>query len=168
MKISSQEEYGLRCLIQVAKFGTENPVPISEIASLEGLSVEYVGKLLMKLRKGGLVESVRGKAGGYVPAMPPEEISLRLVLDVLSEPMYDPSYCERFSGTEESCVHLAECSIRPIWSVVNKFVAQALSRITLADVIESEVSALSRLSETLAEEAASVSRKSLEEHQARS
>ena len=102
MKISSQEEYGLRCLMQVARHSTENPVPISEIAMQEGLSVEYVGKLLMKLRKGELVSSVRGKAGGYVLARPAEEISLRLVLEVLSEPIYAPDYCERFAGTERT------------------------------------------------------------------
>ena len=64
MKVSSQEEYGLRCLLQVGKKRTdETPIPISEIAVREGLSVEYVGKLLMTLRRGGLVKSIRGKAG---------------------------------------------------------------------------------------------------------
>jgi Rrf2 family protein len=153
MKISSQEEYGLRCLVQVARHGSSSPVPISEISAQEGLSVEYVGKLLMKLRKGGLVDSVRGKAGGYVMAMPPAEISLRLILDVLSEPMYDPKYCERFSGTEANCVHLDECTIRPIWSIVNRFLAEALSRVSLGDVLESETDARSKLSQTLAEQA---------------
>ena len=100
MKVSSQEEYGLRCLLQVARQSSEDtPLPISEIAVREGLSVEYVGKLLMKLRKGELVSSVRGKAGGYVLALAPEEINLRMVIDVLSEPLYDPTHCEKFSGT---------------------------------------------------------------------
>ena len=153
MKISSQEEYGLRCLVQVARDAGERPLPISEIAMQEGLSVEYVGKLLMKLRKGGLVDSVRGKAGGYVLARPPEEISLKLVLDVLSEPIYDPAYCKRFSGTETTCVHVDECGIRPIWSIVNRFLADALSGVTIADLIESEVLAKRRLKASIQEQA---------------
>ncbi|MHC4473213.1 MAG: RrF2 family transcriptional regulator [Planctomycetota bacterium] len=153
MKISSQEEYGLRCLMQVARNSADNPVPISEIAVQEGLSVEYVGKLLMKLRKGELVTSVRGKAGGYVLALPADEVSLRLVLDVLSEPIYDPGYCERFAGTEDACVHLDDCAIRPIWSVVNRFLAEALDRVSLADVLEDEQAARARLQQSLADQA---------------
>ncbi len=154
MKISSQEEYGLRCLIQVARDAGESPLPISEIAMQEGLSVEYVGKLLMKLRKGGLVDSVRGKAGGYFMAQAPGEISLKLVLDVLSEPIYDLAYCDRFSGTEETCVHVEECGIRPIWSIVNRFLADALDGVTIADLIESEVLAKKRLKASIQEQAA--------------
>ena len=154
MKISSQEEYGLRCLIQVARDAGKSPLPISEIAMQEGLSVEYVGKLLMKLRKGGLVDSVRGKAGGYVMAQPPDEISLKLVLDVLSEPIYDPAYCDRFSGTEDTCVHVAECGIRPIWSIVNRFLADALDGVTIADLIQSEVMAKKRLKASIQKQAA--------------
>ena len=153
MKISSQEEYGLRCLMQVARDSGESPLPISEIAMQEGLSVEYVGKLLMKLRKGGLVDSVRGKAGGYVLARSPREISMKLVLDVLSEPIYDPAYCDRFSGTEETCVHVDECGIRPIWSIVNRFLADALDGVTIADLIESEGLARSRLKASIQEQA---------------
>jgi Rrf2 family protein len=154
MKISSQEEYGLRCLLQVARDGTESPVPISEIAAREGLSVEYVGKLLMKLRKGELVSSVRGKAGGYTLAMPAEEISLRLVLDVLSEPIYDTRYCDRFSGTEKTCVHADNCGIRPIWAVMNRFLGQTLSSLSIADVLESEAAAIERLKQVMVEQAA--------------
>jgi Rrf2 family protein len=153
MKISSQEEYGLRCLVQVARETGGGPLPISEIAMSEGLSVEYVGKLLMKLRKGGLVDSVRGKAGGYVLARPAEDITLKLVLDVLSEPIYDPGYCERFSGTEETCVHVDECGIRPIWSIVNRFLANALDGVTIADLIESEILAKKRLKASIQEQA---------------
>ena len=153
MKISSQEEYGLRCLVQVARDAGESPLPISEIAMQEGLSVEYVGKLLMKLRKGSLVDSVRGKAGGYVLARPAGEISLKLVLDVLSEPIYDPAYCDRFSGTETTCVHVDECGIRPIWSIVNRFLADALDGVTIADLIESELLARKRLKASIQEQA---------------
>ena len=150
MKVSSQEEYGLRCLLQVARRGEEDsPLPISEIAMSEGLSVEYVGKLLMKLRRGDLVSSVRGKAGGYVLALPPEEITLRMVIEVLSEPLYGDGHCEKFSGTEEVCVHLGNCGIRPVWDEVNRFLSEALSQITVADLIESEMKARDSLRRSL-------------------
>ncbi|MEN8148372.1 MAG: Rrf2 family transcriptional regulator [Planctomycetota bacterium] len=157
MKISSQEEYGLRCLLQVARDGVTTPVPISEIAAREGLSVEYVGKLLMKLRKGELVSSVRGKAGGYTLAQPATEISLLLVLQVLSDPVFDRSYCARFSGTEETCVHADNCGIRPIWAVVNQFLDRTLSNMTIADVLSSEADAIVRLKQVMIEQAEALS-----------
>jgi Rrf2 family iron-sulfur cluster assembly transcriptional regulator len=131
----------------------DSPVPISEISSREGLSVEYVGKLLMKLRKGELVCSVRGKAGGYTLAKPATEISLRLVLEVLSDPVFDTRYCSRFSGTEETCVHADDCGIRPIWAVVNQFLDRTLSNLSIADVLESEQDAIVRLKQVMVEQA---------------
>ncbi len=153
MKISSQEEYGLRCLLQVARHAGDDPLPISEIAAREGLSTEYVGKLLMRLRRGGLVDSVRGKAGGYTLARPAAEITLRLVLEVLSEPIYEPTLCTKFSGTEAVCVHVANCGIRPIWSLVNQFLAEALDRVTLADLSTNEVEARRLLLRSLRDQA---------------
>ena len=61
MQLLASEEYGLRCLVQVARRGTSSPVPIPTIAAAEGLSVEYVGKLMRVLRKSGLVSKADEK-----------------------------------------------------------------------------------------------------------
>ena len=91
-------------------------------------------------------------------ARPADEGSLRIVLEVLSEPIYAPDYCERFAGTEESCVHIEDCGIRPIWSVVNRFLAEALERVTLKDVLEDEKVAMARLQQSLADQATEFNR----------
>lgn len=158
MKVSSQEEYGLRCLLQVGKKSTdETPVPISEIAVREGLSVEYVGKLLMTLRRGGLVKSIRGKAGGYTLALPPDEVSLKDVLEVLSEPLYVAKHCDRFSGTEDVCVHTEDCSIRPVWQELHLFLSESLGRVKLSHLLASETKAHRMLRLSLREQAAKLS-----------
>ena len=64
MQLLAQEEYGLRCLLELARHDTK-PRTIQQIASAEGLSPDYAAKLLRELRRGGLVESTRGAAGGY-------------------------------------------------------------------------------------------------------
>ena len=75
MKISAVEEYGLRCLLQLARTASEQPlVSAEEIAIREGLSVAYVEKILSQLRKAGLVKSVRGMYGGYQLARPADDI----------------------------------------------------------------------------------------------
>ncbi len=73
MNLSSQEEYGLRCLLQVAAHGAPEPLSIAQIAVAEGISPEYTAKLMRLLRKGGLVDSTRGAGGGYRLARQPAE-----------------------------------------------------------------------------------------------
>ena len=65
MKLSAQEEYGLRCLLQMASRGNEASLSIPEISRAEGLSVPNVAKLMRLLRIAGFVKSVRGQSGGY-------------------------------------------------------------------------------------------------------
>src|SRR5262245_34478561 len=138
MKISAQEEYGLRCLLQLAR-ASEPSLSISEIASREGLSQPYVAKLLAVLRQGGFVDSARGRAGGYRLARPANQIGLGALLDSLGEPLFDqPTYCEKHSGTEtNACVHLGGCSLRALWQTLETWMRTTLDRITLADLLQS-------------------------------
>src|SRR4051812_43946869 len=112
MKITAQEEYGLRCLMRLARVHGGQALTIPEISAAENLSAPYVGKLLAVLRNAGLVESVRGRTGGYHLVRPPSEIRLGKVLLLLGEPLFeDPGYCERHAGPETSgpCVHQDDC-----------------------------------------------------------
>ena len=139
MKITAQEEYGLRCLLQLA--GSSASVTIAEIAAAEGLSRSYVGKLMALLRDGGLIESVPGRTGGYRLATEAEQISLARVLGALGEPMFGgEAFCGRHAGTETggTCVHLGSCSLRSIWGVLEQWTQQVLSRISLADLSANE------------------------------
>ena len=76
MKISAQEEYGVRCLLQIGGRGLGASLTIPEISRAEGISSHYVAKLLRVLRRGGLVKSVRGQAGGYTLSRPLSEITV--------------------------------------------------------------------------------------------
>ncbi len=141
MKITSQEEYGLRCLLRLARAGSGRSLTIPEIAANEGLSIPYVAKLLSVLRQAGLIDSVRGRSGGYRLAAPPGEISLGSVLMALGEPLFDePSFCGRHPGTETDgkCVHLGACTLRELWQGLEQWVRRALGRITLADLLQNE------------------------------
>src|SRR5260370_8079238 len=88
MKITAQEEYGLRCLLRLAQAAEGQSLTLPDIASGEGLSVPYAAKLLTVLRQAGLIASVRGRAGGYRLARPPEHIPLRPLLLTLAEPLF--------------------------------------------------------------------------------
>lgn len=142
MKITSQEEYGLRCLLRLARAEEGHSLTIPEIAADEALSVPYAAKLLAVLRQAGLIESVRGRAGGYRLADPPAEIRLGSVMEALGEPLFDePTFCNKHTGTETTdgrCVHLGGCTLRALWHTLEDWMRKALDRITLADLLQSE------------------------------
>src|SRR5262245_56367111 len=138
MKLSSQEEYGLRCLIQVARHDPEGSVTIPEISRIEGLSIPHVAKLMRLLRRGGFVKSVRGQAGGYKLARPPDHLNIGEVLAWLGGRLFDPSFCSMHSGMAELCTHSIDCSIRSLWQSVQHVVDQMLGQVTLSQLLGGE------------------------------
>lgn len=136
MKFSSQEEYGLRCLLNMARNQEEGQSrSIQEISRDEGLSASYVGKLMRLLRLGGFVESVRGMEGGYTLARPANEILVGNVLTTLGGRLYEPDFCEKYPGVEDTCTHTASCNIRPLWSMLQTAIDNALGNMTLEDLL---------------------------------
>jgi len=134
MKISAQEEYGIRCLLRLAEQGAGGSLTIPELARAEGLSPEYVAKLLRPLRQGGFVKSVRGQAGGYRLARRAGKIRLRDVLRALGRPFFDSRFCADHAGNVERCTHAARCSLRPLWQGMQKAVDEVLGRVSLAEL----------------------------------
>jgi len=138
MKLSSQEEYGLRCLLQVAHHGPDGSMTIPEIAGIEGLSIPHVAKLMRLLRRGGFVKSVRGQAGGYKLARLPDQINIGEVLAWMGGRLFEPSFCTMHSGTAKLCTHSIDCSIRSLWQSVQHVVDQVLDKVTLCDLLGGE------------------------------
>ena len=130
MKLSSQEEYGLRCLLQLghADDAGDASLTIAEMSQREGISAPNVAKIMRVLRRAGLVTSTRGKAGGYALARPPEEIPVGEVLAALGGRLFDPGFCDQHAGSARLCTHIADCSIRPVLRQVQDAVDQVLGR----------------------------------------
>ena len=138
MKITALEEYGLRCMLQLALNDSGQPMSVRQVAVNEGLSPEYAGKLLNMLRQHGLVDSVRGRNGGFLLTRTADDINLGEIILALSNELFDAEYCDRHSGAGEVCVHEISCALRPVWSTLSEHVHQLLERITLADLLRSE------------------------------
>jgi Rrf2 family protein len=138
MKLSAQEEYGLRCLLRLGAQGDSGSLTISEISRSEGISPEYVAKLMRILRQGGLVTSARGAAGGYTLSRPAEQITAGDALALLGGRLFESGFCERHAGAESLCTHSIDCSIRSLWQALQIAVDQVLTRTTLKDLMCSE------------------------------
>ena len=146
MKITAQEEYGLRCLLQLARSPQSQIVSVKEIAAKEGLSSAYVEKLLRILSKVGLVHSVRGLKGGYVLNRPASAISLGEVLRALGTVQTTNHICQHFTGKQDVCVHFNDCGIRSVWAGLTTYIQSFLEQTTLDSLLAPEYMVSARLS----------------------
>ena len=138
MKLSSQEEYGLRCLIRVGREGTEGSVTIGELSRSEGISEPHVAKMMRVLREGGFVKSMRGQSGGYTLARPAEQIAVGHVLAALGGRLFDSNFCGTHTGIGSLCTHMVDCSIRSVWRTIQSAIDGVLAQLTLKDLLRSE------------------------------
>lgn len=138
MKITAQEEYGLRCLLQLAQVDRETGLSVKEIASKEGLSSAYVEKLLRLLAKAGLIHSVRGVHGGYRLDRKPTELSLRDVVRALGSLPTTEEICDRHPGNRTRCVHIEECCIRSAWSTLTQAIDGFMGKVLISDLMGAE------------------------------
>jgi Rrf2 family protein len=144
MRISAQEEYGLRCLLQVA--GSTGTRTLKQIAEGEGISTAYAGKLLWILGHAGLVKSVRGPKGGYTLGRPASEIRLSDVIKVFDEDDVD-QHCSHFAGDLAVCVHTGDCTIMPVVHGLHSIVHDVLSKISLEQLMTGEAAAMAQLTQ---------------------
>ncbi len=148
MKITAQEEYGLRCLVTVARAkAIDTPIAISEIARLEGLSTQYVAKLMNILKHHDLVVSVRGLCGGFKLARPAAQISVIDVLQGLGSgfSVGSSEMCSHFPGKKPECVHLEQCSVRSMWFIIQRHIKEFLQHLTVQDLLNEEAAASERM-----------------------
>ncbi len=138
MKITSQEEYGLRILLRIARCHDEESMSIQALSIAEGLSAAYVAKLTRILRQAGFINSTPGNIGGYILAKPAKEINVNDVLKTLGGSLFAKGFCSDFSGAKKLCINSVDCSVRSLWQMVQFSVDQLLDKLSLYDLIGSE------------------------------
>jgi Rrf2 family protein len=138
MKITAQEEYGLRILIRIAGCRDREGMSIPQLSTAEGLSSHYVAKLTRILRMEGFINSTPGNKGGYVLAMPADKIIINDVLKALGGALFDVKFCGSHSGTMKLCTNSVDCSSRSLWQMIQYIVDRFLDKITLHDLVKKE------------------------------
>ncbi len=139
MKFSSTEEYGLRCMLQMAKKGAKGTTTIMELSQKEDLTPAHVAKIMGILRKGGLVQSLRGQSGGYQLSKAPQDINVNEVLEALGGKFFSrEEYCSSPSREHETCIHTLDCSIRSLWTGLSLAMTSYLMKCKLSDLVATE------------------------------
>lgn len=138
MKITAQEEYGLRCLLQLGQEDADQGLTVKEISLREGLSPAYVEKLLRLLAKAGLIHSVRGIHGGYLLSRRPQEVTLGEVVRALGNFPTTEEICDRHPGNRESCIHIDDCCIRSAWATLTHAIEGFMGKVRISDLVGPE------------------------------
>jgi Rrf2 family protein len=141
VKITAQEEYGLRILLRIARCREAAGMSIPQLTEAEGLGSHYVAKLTRILRLEGFINSTPGYKGGYVLARPAKAIGMNDVLKALGGSLFDENFCGLHAGSMKLCINSVECSSRSLWQMVQFTVDQFLDRVTLDDLVNTEKNA---------------------------
>jgi len=138
MRITTQGDYAVRCLMAIGRFGQEGPVSIRRIVESEGLPQDYIEQLLLKLRRGRLIKSVRGVNGGYLLSSQPDEITIRNVLEAAEGQAFEV-ICARNKKARKSCCRSDErCVLRGVWEGLKGRIEDYLGSVSVQDLIDKE------------------------------
>jgi len=139
MMFSTKSEYGVRVMVELARRGSDAPVPLTEIAEYEGLPLAYLEHLVARLRRAGLIDSRRGAHGGYLLAREPAAITMAEVVEAL-EGTIAPIECisSDADGTlrcsrETDPEHI--CTTKILWARVRGSIVRTLQETTLDELV---------------------------------
>ena len=133
MKLSTKGRYVLRAMIDLADYSEEMPQSIACIAARQSISDSYLEQLMAKLKKAGLITSIRGAQGGYVLAKPSKEISVGDILRALED--LSPVNCVGLKG-EQACGGSDTCVTRNVWKRIDDSIQHAVDSIFLDELVE--------------------------------
>lgn len=136
MKLSTKGKYGVRAVFEIARHYGKGPITIKEIADRQGISFSYLEQILHRLGKAGLIDSVRGPAGGYLLARKPSELTIGDIVRTLEGPIA-LSHCLE-PGESEECYQADDCVARMVWAKVGAKIEEALDSISFNDLLNQQ------------------------------
>jgi Rrf2 family protein len=137
MRITTWAEYGVICALHLAKRLEDGPVTGRDLAAREALSADYVEQILIRLRRAGLLVSTRGAKGGYSLSRSPEAITVREIIAASELATFD-LHCVSHPIGDERCSDSQNCSIRPVWMMLQRRIDDALDSVRLSDLLADE------------------------------
>ncbi|MCX7787809.1 MAG: Rrf2 family transcriptional regulator [Spirochaetes bacterium] len=139
MRITTKGRYALRAVANLAASHSDKPVSIKQIAEEEDISPEFLEQIFFKLKKAGIIRSVRGPGGGFILAKDPNEITIQDIFIAVGEGV-KLTPCSNCSKTEKEkdvgCSRIDICPIHGVWVEVSKGVSDILTSYTLEKIID--------------------------------
>ena len=136
MKLSTRGKYGVRAVFEIARRYGKGPITSKEISDRQGISSSYLEQILHKLGKAGVIESVRGPAGGYLLARRPADLTIGDIIRTLEGPIA-LSHCLE-PGESGDCNQADDCMARMVWAKAGAKIEEALDNISFNDLLHQQ------------------------------
>ncbi len=136
MRLTTKSRYGTRLILDLGVYGSEKPVPLGEVSKRQNISLKYLEKLTVKLKKAGLIKSQRGATGGYRLAKPPGEITIGMVVRTLEGTVHITDCAEDQRNVCGVCNKAGDCLSRWVWIKTSHAMFDCLDNITVAQLLE--------------------------------
>ncbi len=131
MMISTKGRYALRFLADIAEHQADGFVPLKDVAARQEISEKYLEIVVKELVKGGLLDAMRGKGGGYRLKRAPEEYSVKSIIELMEGPLASVACLE---PGQKACPRRKDCRTLPVWQGLDKVVSDYLEQFTLANL----------------------------------
>ncbi len=138
MKFTTRTEYGLLCMIHLAKHPAGRWVTIKEMSSTESYPVAFLEKILQALKKAGLVLSHQGNQGGYTLARRSSDITLKDVIEALEGGTFE-AFCKPEVRQDIVCTHFCLCGVKPVWRKTKQILDDFYGSVTLEMLTKNEM-----------------------------
>ncbi len=133
MKISTQSRYGLRALFDIAYHSAGLSTQVKDISARQAISPRYIEQIFQKLKKAGIIRSIRGPSGGYYLARKPDEVSVGDIVRA-TEGDIQLVHCTRQKSTKNVCDRMEQCVVRTVWTEASGRLMTYLDSVTLQDL----------------------------------
>ncbi|NYS60178.1 Fe-S cluster assembly transcription factor [Vreelandella salicampi] len=131
MRLTTKGRYAVTAMLDLALNANASPTSLGDISQRQGISLSYLEQLFARLRRAGLVKSVRGPGGGYLLAQPPSEISVSRVIDAVNETV-DATRCQGLSDCQEGDT----CLTHHLWCELSGQIRQFLDDVNLEQLMQ--------------------------------
>lgn len=135
MRLTTKSRYGTRLVLDIALYGKEKPVPLSDVSKRQNISLKYLEQLTGKLKKAGIINSTRGPFGGHMLAKEPEDITVGSIVRVLEESTVIIDCAEQDKKICGVCNRAGECMSRWVWVEAGRAMFEQLDTITIAKIL---------------------------------
>ena len=138
MRLTTKSRYGTRLILDIAVYGKDKPVPLSDVSNRQNISVKYLEQITRKLKKAGIIDSCRGPSGGHMLAKSPDEISIGQIVRILEESTVIADCADQKKKICGVCNRAGECLSRWVWVEAGRAMFDCLDKITISSLLSIE------------------------------
>jgi len=135
MRLTTKSRYGTRLILDIGVYGAEKPVPLGDISKRQNISLKYLEQLTVKLKKAGLIKSLRGASGGHMLAKPPGEITIGMIVRTLEGNVTITECAEDQKDSCGVCNRAGDCLSRWVWIEASTAMFDCLDSITVKQLL---------------------------------